>query len=393
MSRDPLPEILAILTDLVAIPSVYPPGDSSRIAAYLHDSLASAGYAVETHAVVPGMDNVVARMGSGRPSLVFNAHVDTVDPGDLSQWSRAPFELTVSDGRAFGLGAANCKGSAAVQLWLAKELARRGGPRRGEVVFTFVTDEESLGPNGMCALREKGVVKPDMLLLGAPTENTLITAERGVLWVEIKTTGQAAHAGEPERGDNAILRMARVLQHVQDEMGRRLRERTDGEMRSTMNIGRIAGGQNTNVVPSRCTVEIDRRLLPSESVTDAFQELREIVFASGEPAGTVSIRRLCGTNGFVGRDDGAMVMALRRAIQEVTGAPAGTSTAIGVSDGRYFAEDGIEIVNFGPGEGTEGHASNESVSLASLRTSAQVLQRVTSELLGGGIEATTTCRG
>src|SRR5690606_38619332 len=106
--------------------------------------------------------------------------------------------------RYFGLGAANCKGSAAVHIWLAEQIAQAGGPRQGAVTFTFVTDEESLGERGMAYLRKTGIVKPEMLCFGAPTSNSLITSERGVMWVGIETFGKAAHAGAPETGDNAI---------------------------------------------------------------------------------------------------------------------------------------------------------------------------------------------
>ena len=200
--QDPATEIVSYLKELISIATAYPPGDTSQMAAYLSKTFTAMGYATETHAAVSGLDNVVARMGAGTgsPSLVFNVHVDTVDAGDLSLWSRPPLEATVEGSHVFGLGSANCKGSGAVQLWLANEIARRGGPLKGEVIFTFVTDEESLGPNGMCFLREQGIVKPDILLLGAPTDNSLITTERGVLWVEVTTTGRPAHAGQPEDG-------------------------------------------------------------------------------------------------------------------------------------------------------------------------------------------------
>ena len=114
----------------------------------------------------------------------------------------------------------------------------------------------------MCFLREQGIVKPDILLLGAPTDNSLITTERGVLWVEVTTTGRPAHAGQPEDGDNAILRMIRIINRLNSEMSSRLSQRIDGDMRSTINIGKLHGGKNTNVVPSKCIAQIDRRLLP-----------------------------------------------------------------------------------------------------------------------------------
>ena len=126
--HDPFDSILAWLESLIAAPTAYPPGDTSRIAGQLHAVLADMGYQTQTHTFAPLLANVVASMGSGSPSLVFNAHLDTVGPGDLTRWTRSPFVATVENDQVYGLGAANCKGSAAIQLWLAQQMARRGGP-------------------------------------------------------------------------------------------------------------------------------------------------------------------------------------------------------------------------------------------------------------------------
>jgi succinyl-diaminopimelate desuccinylase len=378
--------ILRYLQRLIAIPSAYPPGETSQIARYLAEELSAMGFDTGMHGCVPGLDNVVASIGSGSPELVFNVHIDTVDPGDLTLWSRPPYEATIERDHVFGLGAANCKGSAAVQLWLAGEIARRGGPQKGKVTFTFVADEESLGPNGMSYLRDQGIVSPDMLLLGAPTDNTLIVAERGVLWVAIRTTGKPAHAGQPEDGDNAISRMIRVLSYLESELTKRLSDRGANGMQSTMNIGTINGGRNTNVVPSDCIVQIDRRLLPYETVEKAYAEIVSIVQSTvqsiDEPPDTVFVERLRGTNGFDAGKGGQLVACLSQSIYAVTASAVDYSTAIGVSDGRYFAGDEIEIVNFGPGIGSEGHAVDESVSINSLYESAKILDDAFEKLIG-----------
>ena len=185
-----------------------------------------------------------------------------------------------------GLGAGNCKGSMAVHLWLAEEIAHRAGPGRGELVFTFVGDEERLGPDGHRFLRDSGRVAPDMLVLGAQTDGDLITAERGVLWARITAQGRAAHAGDPSARDNAILRLMRLILGLETFFGGELAGRVDGDMRSTINLGRIHGGENTNVVPASCWAEIDRRLLPGESVDRAYGEIETILRAAGEPAGS-----------------------------------------------------------------------------------------------------------
>jgi acetylornithine deacetylase/succinyl-diaminopimelate desuccinylase len=199
-------EVTRLLAELVARSSITPPGDTSSVCAFIAQTLREAGYKVGVHSRSPGVDNVVASIGSGAPVLAFNSHIDTVAPD--TGWNTDPFTLTTTgSGRYAGLGAVNCKGSAAAQLWLAQQVAAAGGPARGTLVFTFAGDEERLGPDGTQYLAEAGLFKPDMLVMAAPTSNTLMVEERGVLWARLTTQGRAAHAGggrgpEPEqRGD------------------------------------------------------------------------------------------------------------------------------------------------------------------------------------------------
>jgi acetylornithine deacetylase/succinyl-diaminopimelate desuccinylase family protein len=377
-------DLVAILSDLIALPSPYPPGTSVEICAYAARRLKKAGYKVEIAARTKGVDNVVARMkGKGRgPTVAFNAHVDTVGVGERANWKSDPFKALVKGGLVHGLGAGNCKGSMAVQLWLAEEIARRGGPPRGELLFTFVADEENLGPDGMEFLRKSGKVRPDALILGAQTENNLIVAERGVMWARITTRGKAAHAGNPSAGDNAILRMMRLVGALQAHYDKALARRVKGAMKSTVNIGMFHGGHNTNVVPSACTVEIDRRLLPDEKVKDAFKELKRVVDGAGEPKALYAVEFLTGTNGFFAPENGAAVGAFEAAVKAETGRTVKFLNATGVSDGRYYADDGIEIINFGPGSGAQGHAANESVPIAEMVEAAIIQLDVVRRLVG-----------
>ena len=311
-------------------------------------------------------------MGEGSPCVVFNDHIDTVGTGDRAAWRTDPFAATMEKGRIYGLGANNCKGSAAVHLWLAGEVARRGGPARGSLIFVFAGDEERLGPEGTAFLREEGLIRPDALVLGSPTGNQLIVEERGILWLEIETAGRAAHGGDPPAGDNAILRMMRLLDRLQTELGPRLAARRSGEKVSTMNIGTIHAGENPNVVPDRCTARIDRRLLPDEPVEEAHAEMEAVLAAVGEPAGSYTVRRPVGTNGFSAPLDGPFVSALMTAIEEHQGRPPAVLNALAASDGRFFARDGIEIVSFGPGDGAVSHAANEFIPLAEMVDAALI---------------------
>jgi succinyl-diaminopimelate desuccinylase len=352
-------ELLALLSELVSIPTTYPPGDTSRIAAHCGDFLSRLGYSVT---VKDG--NVVARLGRGKPSIVFNAHADTVDVGSRAAWRTDPFTATLADGRVYGLGACNCKSSMAVHLWLARELARRRGPKRGEVVFTFVRDEENLGPGGLLRLRETGAVKPDLLIVAAQTRNRLVLEARGVLWVRVSARGRAAHAGAPHTGESAILKMQEIIAALS-----RLPARASATgHRSTLSIGRIRGGENINVVPEQCVIELDCRILPEDDFDACLEEVR----ATALLAGAAEVQLLTGTPGFSARPDGPGARAFAEAIRAVTGKPAQPLNVVGASDARYFARDAIEILITGPGDGAESHMPNEFVRLEDLVEGASI---------------------
>ena len=370
------------LKNLISFDNSFPPGQTSDISKYIYEILSSCGFKVNLFENEKGLVNVVAEMGQGNPSIVFNTHIDTVGPGKIENWYHDPFDAKLDAEKLSGLGAVNCKGSGAVQIWLAKQIAKKGGPAKGKVSFTFVTDEENLGPNGTAYLREIGAIKPDILILGAPTNNDLIIEERGVLWIEIITTGKSAHAGEPHLGENAIVRMIRICNHLEREMAKKLKQRKISGMKSTINIGKIEGGVNTNVVPNLCRLEIDRRLLPKEDKDEAFNEMKTVFDSCEEARENASIKKIRGTNGFSGEKSYLIVQKISESYEEILGNQIEFINSIGVSDGRYFSGDEIEIVCFGPGKDSEGHSVNESIEIKSMLDSALILEKSISKILG-----------
>jgi len=123
-------ELTSILGHLIALPSDFPPGDTRKICNYAAERFSRAGYETVLPMAIEPIANVVARSGIGKPCVVFNAHADTVGVSNPGNWETDPLRSEIRDGRVYGLGAANCKASMAVHLWLAEEVARRGGPRR-----------------------------------------------------------------------------------------------------------------------------------------------------------------------------------------------------------------------------------------------------------------------
>ena len=207
--------------------------------------------------------------------------------------------------------------------------------------------------------------------------------ERGVLWARLTTNGRGAHAGEPSAGDNAIGRMIRLLGHLDRFQTTQLAGRIEGGHHSTLSIGTIAGGANTNVVPAQCEATIDRRLLPStETIAGAMTELESVLTAAGEPSGSWTLEQLTGTNGFRMSPEQPLVRGFCDAVTEVTGRAAEFRVPIGASDARFFAASGMQIVIFGPGDGHEGHAANESIDERDLVDACAIQYAVIRRVLG-----------
>ena len=253
---------------------------------------------------------------------------------------------------------------------------------KGEILFTFVGDEENLGSNGLAHLRQSGLVKPDLLICGAQTQLQAIFEERGVMWIEVLTKGMSAHAGEPEMGDNAINRMVRIINKLYSSLLPILRERRRGNLQSTLNIGIIEGGTNTNAVPDRCRMEIDRRLLPEENIDDALAEIKSIVAEAGEPTGSWQVSLKTGTRGFSSSSKSDFIKTFQDSIYEITGDGVRDVVAIGASDARYFVEDDIVLMTFGPGHAKDGHKTNEFVPLEELKMAALIQKSVIKRILG-----------
>ena len=188
-------EIVNILKNLVAINSAYPPGNSTKLNSYIFHYLKSAKLNVSLKGPHQNKLSLIAKNFKGnKKSIVFNSHIDTVQPNN-KDWFTNPFKLVKKGNYLYGLGSVNCKGSAAVQIYFAKQLKTIFPKLKEKISFTFVTDEENLGPDGSFYLRKKKLVNPHTLILGAPTNNNFIVEERGVFWASVYVKGKTSHAG------------------------------------------------------------------------------------------------------------------------------------------------------------------------------------------------------
>jgi len=358
MKKNIQKELLDLLKQIIEIDTCYPPGSSKVFGKFVTSYLKNSGLLIKSYGVDKEKINIcVSNYKGPKKSIVFNSHIDTVRPIS-SEWKTNPFDLKIEKNYSYGLGAVNCKGSAAVHLYLAKNFKNLFPNIKENIDFTFVTDEENLGPDGTKYLKKQKVIKPHTLILGAPTNNNFVIEERGVFWLEINVSGKTSHAGEPHKGVNAIEKSAKIINELNSSFKKFLKKYDIGTHKSTINVGIISGGENVNVVPSKTRIVVDRRITHKEDVKKAFNEIKNFILKVDRSA---KVKFLTGTNPFKSNKSNIYLKELSKSKELITGQKSKFLSSIGVSDGRYFADDNVNIINIGPGTGSEGHKSNEKL--------------------------------
>jgi len=390
-------DVVALLRELVSIPSMNPfrtgrLGDgygearlAERVAAWLRE----AGLTAETHEIAPGRTNVAALLDGpkGVAPLLFVAHLDTVPVEGMSV---PPFEGVVKEGRLYGRGACDNKGSLAAMLSALRRVAAAKA-NRGPILFAGTADEES-GYGGIRSilpafsgaaetvsagrvprsnLFERALWPPRAAVVGEPTGLRIIIAHRGVARWTLTTHGMSAHSAHPEQGVNAIYRMAPLvadLAALAGEIARRPAHPLVGP--PTLSVGTIRGGLSVNTVPDRCAIEVDRRLIPGESADAAAAEVLAVARRHG---GTME--DLFGSDPFEISRDAEVV----RLVSDAVRAETGRAEAVGVAyatEAPEVARAGIPVVVLGPGEGAKAHSADESIPLDQLEAAARIYERL-----------------
>jgi succinyl-diaminopimelate desuccinylase len=356
-------EAVELLRQLVRMPSPNPPGDTRAVARVVADYLEDAGIPVEMIGPDETRPCVIARLGdSSGPVLGFNSHLDTVGTGSRGDWARDPYGGDLADGRVWGRGTGDAKASVAAMCVAVKRLHQSRQSWSGGVLLALVSDEET-GGNGSRFLLANGRTDADAWVIGEMTGNRVAIAEKGLIWLRIETLGQTAHASTPEKGVNAIDKMLDLLERVRTELIPPMRAlRHPLTPPASLNIGLIEGGIQPNVVADRCSVVLDRRLLPNER-PEAFEaEVRRLLSELSERDSGFRARvetLLVGPPIETDPND-PLVLAIRGASVELGMAdePIGFDQSC---DGRFYAELGIPTVILGPGDPGLAHTAREHV--------------------------------
>jgi acetylornithine deacetylase len=385
-------DVTQTLSDLVSLPSVNPMGRAVegpeyfeyRVTDYLEGLFQKLGLPYQRQTVEPKRDNIVARLdGQRSPSeggqlVMFEAHQDTVP---VTGMTIDPWTPVVRDGRMYGRGACDIKGGMAAMLAAVARLAAERPAELPTIVMACTVNEEH-GYTGATALTQlwsqAGSIvprQPDVAVVAEPTELQVVVAHKGVVRWRCNTHGRAAHSSQPQLGVNAIFKMSRVLdaleRYQKDVVG------TLGEHprcgHPTLSVGIINGGLSVNTVPDRCTIEIDRRLIPGEDPQLAYRQVVDYVASEtgSDPAIEHEQPFMTGF-GLADRDNlklaAHMVAAAKSAgiAAQPTGVPYGT-------DAAAIAAAGVPSIVFGPGSIDEAHTADEWLSLDQLALASEAL--------------------
>ncbi len=375
MEREQLTELAA---ELVSIPSVNPldgPVGNGRgeaeVAALVESKLREAGIETELREVLPGRPNVLARVpGQSEEAVWFDAHLDTVSGEGMAF---EPFEARMEDGKLYGRGAADDKASVAAMMAALMAVAQGGDKPPYTVIFTATADEE-YRMRGLMSLLEAGLTAR-AAVVGEPSGLEVIIAHKGVARFTITTGGKAVHSSRPDEGVNAIYRMGKVLTAIDAYAKGGVGRETHPMLgKASLSVGVIRGGEHVNVVPDRCQVEVDRRLLPGEDARRAVADVRDYLNnALQEDLGLKVSGPDLTIPGMSISSENPLVQAAAAAVREVTG-KAPVNGMQGTTHAGRLAEAGVPSVVLGPGRMGQAHTATEELDLDQLEQAAAVYE-------------------
>ena len=400
-------EQVEFLQQLVRVPTDTPPGNNAPHAERTAELIKAWGFDAERHAVpeqevrdygMQSITNLIVRRpyGNGGKTIALNAHGDVVPPGE--GWTHDPYGAEIENGQLFGRASAVSKSDFSTFSFAVRALEAVARPTRGTVELHFTYDEEFGGLLGPGWLLEKGLTRPD-LMIAAGFSYEVVTAHNGCLQMEVTIQGRMAHAAVPRTGVDALQAAVFIMNalYAENTVYQKVRSKVAGIEHPYLNIGRIEGGTNTNVIPGKVVLKLDRRTIPEENPAKVEARIRKVIEGAtrhfnrwrgvkGEDAVRTDVRRMLLANAMTPLPGNQpLVEAIQRNAEAVFGAkPPAVGTPL-YTDVRLYVERGIPGVIYGAGPRTvlESHAkrNDERVDLQDLRRATKVVARTLADLL------------
>jgi succinyl-diaminopimelate desuccinylase len=399
-------EEVKFLQSLIQVPTDTPPGNNAPHAERTAELLKEFGFEAEKHspsaaelaaAGMQSITNLIVRRKYGDGiTIALNAHGDVVPPGE--GWTHNPYGGAIVDDHIYGRAAAVSKSDFATFTFATRALeavakASQGTADatalKGSVELHFTYDEEFGGELGPGWLLRNGLTKPD-LMIAAGFSYQVITAHNGCLQMEVTVHGETAHAAIPQTGVDAMQGTVKILNalYAQNAIYKQVYSRVKGITHPYLNVGRIEGGSNTNVVPGKVTFKLDRRMIPEENPAEVEATIRQVIAdtAATYPGITVEIKRLLLAHSMQPLPGNKpLIKALQKHGKTVFGEPIPTMGTPLYTDVRLYGAYGIPGVIYGAGPRTvlESHAkrADERLALEDLRRATKVVARSLHDLL------------
>lgn len=365
--------ITTTLIDLVKINSVNPGLEKEgrgeiEIGNYIHSTLQSFGFKSTIEKVTPTRVNVIGKLkghGIGK-SLMLNAHMDTVGIKGMDD----PFGAKVKDGKLYGRGAYDMKGSIAAMLGVAKAISENKIKLAGDLLLTFVADEEFESIGAQHLAKKLNV---DACIVTEPTNLKICLGHRGFGVYEITTKGRIAHGGLNKIGIDANLKMGMVLNEL-NKLSQKITTEKKHSLcgEASLHVPTIQGGQSLFIYSGKCTIQVERRTIPGEKEQDVLNSLNNILdeLSLQDKDFKAHIKQLIWRNPYEIKEDAVIVKSLLKSVNQFQ-----KSEFIGHTwweDSALFGEVGIETVIIGPtGGGIHQHV--EWVELDSVKTLSAIL--------------------
>jgi acetylornithine deacetylase len=370
------PYLTKLTQELIQInsinPSLTPDGKGeAEIGAYVAKKLKEPGLEVTTSEIAPGRVNVVGVLkgsGSGR-SLLLNAHLDTVG---VEGMRIDPFGGELREGRVYGRGAQDMKGSLAAMIGAAKAIVDAGVHLRGDLLITGVADEEYSSIGTEALVKE---FKADGAIVTEPTDMHICRAHRGFIWFEVETIGRAAHGSRYNEGIDANMRMGRFLGEL-EKLEQELLQRKGHELAGppSLHAAMIQGGTEISKYAERCKLTIERRTVPGETVEGAMAELQTIVdrLAQQDSSFKATVKATFWREPFEVKKDAEIVQILDKVLDERLGHHPEHTGQTFWTDAALLADAGMETAILGP-TGYGLHSAEEWVEMDTVVDLAYVL--------------------
>lgn len=394
-------ELVDFAKELISIPTVNPPGENYEdIVSVLEKRLKADDFSMWRYLTPPAIlkkykveggsprITLIARWDVGaKKTLHINGHYDVVPV--TSNWRTDPFKPLVKNGKLYGRGAEDMKGTIACTIFAVEALKSQGLKPNVNIEFSFVPDEETGGMTGLGYLASEGILKPDYALGEGYWEDHVSIGNKGVLWLEVEVKGHSCHGSTPYKGVNAFEKMLEVADAIK-KLERRVSKRKTSyatfnrrDRYATLVLGgEMKGGLKVNVVPDKAQFTIDRRVLPEEDSNRAEEEIRDAVenLKKKDKSLEVKIRTIAKDVPVV-VEDKALLNAMGSAIGKVIRKRPKFAIQPGGTDLRFFIKKGIPAVGYGPRGGGKYHGDNEHVFADSLPKTTKVFTQFIMNLI------------